>query len=123
MFFLNTDDNALTGNDRFSMTRFMEVVKNQYDPFWSYLINNIRMIPSAGSYLIGVEEGRAELLSYNLYGTTAFWWFLLLYNRKICPFDIKRGEYVKYPSRNHIDDFYMHLRDMQSKHSPNIRYI
>lgn len=123
MFFLNTIDGNDTGNQKFAMSRFMEIVKDQYDPFWSYMINKIRIIPSAGSYQIGEEEHRAELLSYNLYGVTTFWWFLLLYNRKICPFDLTRGEYIKYPSRSHIDDFYMYLREMQATHSPNTRYI
>lgn len=118
MYFLNLDSDT---DYKFDMSRFMQYT-TQYDPFWSYLINNIKKIPYTGQYRIDQEEGRAELLSYNLYQTTKLWWFLLLYNDKICPFDLKRGEYIYYPTLNAIDNFYMDLRSLQSTNN-NKKYF
>lgn len=120
MFFINTDTDSTI--DKFDMSRFMDY-QNHYDPFWSYLFNKIQLLPAQGSYRIDTEEGRPELLSYNLYETTKYWWLLLVYNRKICPFDLKQGEYIKYPSIITIDRVYMYLRDLQSEHNKNVRYL
>lgn len=120
MFFLNLD--SPESSYKYDMSRFMELV-SQYDPISSYLINNIRKLPYIKSYKIEAEEGRADLLSYNLYGTTKFWWLLLLYNRKVCPFDLKRGEYIKYPSMMTLDDFYVELRALQGKNTNLIKYF
>lgn len=122
MFFLNTSTEQNETGDKFDISRFMEL-QQHYDPFWSYLLNKIHLVPAQGSYRIDQEEGRPELLSYNLYETIKYWWLLLVYNRKVCPFDLKQGEYIKYPSIINIDRVYMHLRDLQAQHNSNTRYI
>lgn len=53
----------------------------------------------AYSYVKTYEYARPDLISYRLYGTTAYWWFIMWFNGFCDPWhDIVPDTIVKYPS-------------------------
>ena len=108
MFFLDFDNkNNLR---RYDMSRFMQWTGECYDPLSSFFMKRILNMGTATHYEVTQEENRADLLSYNIYGDTDYWWILLLFNGILCPFNIPSGTIIKVPSIEEISEIYTSLR-------------
>lgn len=48
-------------------------------------------------------EGRLDLISHHVYGTSKYWWILVLANDIVDPFDdVVEGMILRYPSRTRL---------------------
>lgn len=105
MFYIDLDTNTA---DRFDLAKFLDFTDDGiFDPLNSYLLYQIPLLPSIGTYTIRKEENRPDLLSYTLYGDTQYWWIILWYNSLYKPEDLKVGVKINYPSLNNIEQLYM----------------
>jgi hypothetical protein len=111
-FFLNFDYES---EDRFDPARFMEYLTDNYDPLTSSLFENVTNLRSGGFYRIQGEENRPDILSFNIYGDTQYWWILILYNGLESYADLKIGDEIQFPASDALDDFYFNLKVQQNK--------
>lgn len=82
------------------LARKSSIVIDKYgvDPLKDLTHFSIGEIENYTTYTISEdEEYNAPLLSYNAYGSTAFWWVLMNYNGMVSMFDIKTGTVIKIP--------------------------
>lgn len=94
--------------DRFDLAKFMKFDDDGvFDPLNSYMLYQIPLLTAVGSYTIRKEAERPDLLSYNLYGDTQYWWVLMWYNSMYKPQDLKVGTTITYPSLNSLEQLYM----------------
>ena len=76
----------------------------EYLGFW----NGVFVFPSGTDGLLVIQskyDNRPDLLSYDLYGTTAYWWIFTLYNQdKIQDpiYDLKAGMTIRYPNKQNL---------------------
>ena len=77
----------------------------RYIPYFTYLRNyiiptevvvSLRQLPAEGAVTVD-QDYRIDQIAYKLYGETAYWWVLLIYNSKT-PFEIKKDVILNYPS-------------------------
>ncbi len=111
MFYLNTTE-VFTG-DRFSIGRFVNFQDGLYDFLDSAFLYELKELPVFGVKQIITEEGRPDLLSYNIYETVDLWWILLHYNDLVSPDDLKYGMAIRYPSIEDIE-FLIHKLKLRS---------
>lgn len=98
--------------ERFDMGRFMEFTDNS-DPLTSAFLDAIPDLPQGGSYEVTTEEGRPELLAFNIYGDTQYWWVLLAYNRKRDYRDFHTGDTIVFPTADAVENAYFTLLSQQ----------
>lgn len=111
MFFLNLD---LETDERFDISKFFDIT-NGFDPLTSYTLDQLKKLPVKGNYAISGEDGRPDLVSYRIYGSTQYWWLLMFYNDKINIEDIKTSDILYYPSLDDLENFYFSLKIKQTK--------
>ena len=111
MFFINLNDTFL---ERFDMAKFMEYHEDTYDILTSYMISNVKKLNEIGQYTVSVEEQRADLISFNIYGDTQYWWILMLYNDIFDPSEILSGFVFKFPSLSDLEDLLFSLKSLES---------
>ena len=86
MFYLDLDTNF---TDRFDLAKFLEFTADGvFDPLNSYMLYQLPLLSPIGSYVIRKEENRPDLLSYNIYSDTQYWWVLMWYNSLYKPEDL-----------------------------------
>lgn len=104
MFYLDQETKTV---DRFDLAKFMDYTDDGiFDPLNSYMLLQIPNLSCIGQYIIRKEEKRPDLLSYNLYGDTQYWWVLMWYNHIMKPQDLTVGLTIKYPSLNSLEQLY-----------------
>lgn len=100
--------------DKFSLGRFVEFDTsiNFYDPTTSLLIEKIMLLPKSGEYILDKwrTDGRIDIISYDIYGTTRLWWVLLFYNGIYSFYDVKRGTTLSYPSMSSVENLILSLK-------------
>ncbi len=70
---------------------------------WTTYSTNIKNVPAKLLVLPAGFEGRPDLLSYEVYGTTDYWWVICLANDIIDPFEqFKAGKQIKVPVFDNI---------------------
>jgi len=105
MFYI---DNDTVTTDKYDMAKFMEFGEDGvFDSLSSYMLYQIPMLPIAGYYTLRTEENRPDMLAFNIYGDTQYWWVLMWYNNFLKPQDLKVGVKIKYPSMSAIEQLYM----------------
>jgi hypothetical protein len=104
MFYLNEDVRV---SSRYDMIKFFEMNKDNLDPLTSFYAENIKRLPYVGEYTVIKEVKRPDLLSYNIYGSTQYWWILLLYNDLSGVNDLVAGAQIRYPSHSTIEELYV----------------
>ena len=105
MFYI---DNETATTDKYDLAKFMEFGEDcVFDCLNSYMLYQIPKLPAVGYYTIRREVNRPDLLSYNLYGDTQYWWIILWYNNMVKPQDLKAGIVIKYPSLSNVEQLYM----------------
>ena len=111
-FFINLD---IDPKERFDMSRFMRWDCDVFDPIASHMISEIKNLESGGNYTAEGEDFRPDLISNKIYGTTEYWWILLLYNDKLSFNDLQHGDELEFPSVQEIEDLYFRLKINQNK--------
>ena len=104
MFYI---DNDLDLAEKFDYTKFMERIDDVYDPLNSYMLYAIPKLPLSGYYTITTQEKRPDLISYELYGDTQYWWIILWYNHLSNPMQLVTGLTIGYPNINNLEALYM----------------
>ena len=110
LFFTNLDYDS---EDRYDFAKFMRFTDN-FDPITSTMINEVQSLEQEGSLLVRGEESRPDLISYEVYGTTQYWWLLLLYNQISYTENFKSGDVIKYPSLDSIEELYFSLKSRET---------
>lgn len=110
MYFI---DDKTEYNLRYDPAKFIEFIDEAYDILNSYLFREINNLPVNGFVEVQGEEGRPDLLSYNIYKSTEYWFILLLYNNKVDVSDIKTGDKIYYPSIDSLNDLYFNLKSRE----------
>ena len=65
---------------------------------WATYARTIKTAPSKLAVVPAGCEGRADLLSYRIYGTSDYWWVICVANNIIDPFEqLKAGRQIRVP--------------------------
>jgi hypothetical protein len=111
-FFIDLDKES---NQRFGMGRFMLFDDDVFEPITSHLLESVVALESGGQYTVAGDDFRPDQVSNKIYGTTEFWWIILVYNGKISFNDIQHGDELNYPPIQAIEDLYFSLKINQNK--------
>lgn len=104
MFYLN---NSLNTPTRYDIAKFIKFDGDVFNSLDAFFAANLYKLPSIGNYTIVAEAQRPDLLSYNLYGSTQYWWALMWYNNIIDITELSSGLTISYPSYSSIEDLYV----------------
>ena len=111
MFYINTD---LESKERYDMAKFSEYLTDNFDILNSYFVHKLKSLAEFGQYAVQAEEERAELISFKIYGSTQYWWLLLLYNDLTAWEQLTAGLTLKYPSITSLEDLYFSLNTLEN---------
>ena len=100
---------------RFDMARFMLYDDDVFEPISSHVYENIKELPSGGQYTVKGDDFRPDQVSFKIYGTTEFWWILLIYNEKLSFQELQHGDELNFPSVQSLEDLYFKLKINQNK--------
>ena len=104
MFYLNEE---LSTPTRYDMIKFFNFDKDNIDCLTSFYATYLTKLQYVGEYTVIKEVKRPDLLSYNLYGSTQYWWILMWYNSLLNIDDLSSGLVIRYPSHSAIEDLYV----------------
>lgn len=103
----------MPSNNRYDMSKFMQFDTDSYNILDSYLCSQVKKLPYSGALAVTTQVNRPDLISYDIYGHTQYWWLLMLYNDYTSPYDLTSGALVKYPNLNSIENLYFTLSTKQ----------
>ena len=99
---------------RYNISNFVKFDKiiGDYDIIGNKILaSSIKEIPEDGiKATLSSPMLRLDALSYELYGTTALWWLLAIYNDVVDLYSTSVTE-VKYPSLSSIESWYFTNRE------------
>ena len=111
MFYLDIETKTV---DKYDMAKFLELDEEcNFNPMNSYFLYQIPKLPAVGYYTVRKEVNRPDLLSYNIFGSTQYWWIIMWYNNMLKPQDLKPGIRIKYPSISSIEQLYVNANLQQ----------
>ena len=105
-FFINLEKES---ESRFEITKFFNYTDN-HDPLTSFLYSELKSVPLEGYFKVRGQEGRPDLVSFEIYTDTQYWWVLMLYNDIQKVDQITEGMDLKYPSISALEDLYFSLK-------------
>ena len=111
MFFI---DETLESVNRYNVRKFCDFSEGLYDDMSSYFFEELRNIPSQGTYKIMVAECRPDIYSRDIYGTTMYWRLLLFYNDIVNLNQLTLGTILQYPSIADIESLYFRLKPLKA---------
>ncbi len=111
-FYFNFD---VESDERFVMEKFIEKDLDFFDVYNSNFLFLINEIKEYGEFKVTNEERRIDLISYNIYGSTQFWWMLLEYNDIVDQFAISKGDVLKFFDLSDLESKYHFLQKEQHK--------
>lgn len=103
MFYIN---NEIETDVRFDTIKFFNFNVDNIDPLDSYFISNIQKLPATGTYTIVSEDKRPDLVSYQLYEDTQYWWILMIYNKILDISEFSAGTDIVYPDKSLLETLY-----------------
>lgn len=108
MFYL---DNETKTQDKYDMAKFLDFDESgTFDCLNSYMLYALPNLPSAGYYTLTTSDvNRPDMLSFNIYGRTQYWWILMHYNSLSHPSDLKLGLTISFPSLGTIEQLYLNM--------------
>jgi len=110
MFFI---DLTVQSDERFDLAKFMRFVSGEgYDPLDSYFLRELPNLQSRGQYSVQNEAKRPDLISYRFYGTTNYWWIVMLYNNILSVEELIAGTVLEIPSEEDISRLFFRLRPL-----------
>jgi hypothetical protein len=105
MFYINLDLNT---KEKYNPINFLNIQDfDVYDTINSYMFYYIPLLPLYKTYRVTVEEGRPDLISYEVYKDTQYWWVILLYNSLCSVNEVKKGMMLGYPLLEDIEQLYL----------------
>jgi len=72
----------------------------------------LKDLPPEGIFPVKHHLLRIDQISFEIYGSTRYWWILLFYNDLIDPWDVPTGTDIRYPPTSGIEQLYF---DLQAK--------
>jgi len=93
MYFFNNKSDSST---KFAIENFVEFKEGTFDPINSEIMDQIKTLKEVGVTIVTTEEMRPDLISFKIYGSTQYWFLLLLYNDIIDFTDLKLGDTIRY---------------------------
>lgn len=113
-FFINLSKDY---DERFTPGKFMEFLTDNYDPLTSHVLNSIKDLKPKGKVTVQGTDFRPDVLSFQIYSDTQYWWVLMIYNSFLTIDDIINGEEVKYPDIGDLEDLYYDLKIKQGNNA------
>jgi hypothetical protein len=111
-FFLNTE---IEDVERFDLMKFMLYDCDVYDPMTSDILDNFQSLEAGGQFRVEGDDGRPDIISDKIYGSTQYWWAILLYNGFQSFNDIVHAQELRYPALSDVEDFYFNLKVRQNQ--------
>lgn len=99
--------------ERFDLSRFMEYTDN-HDPLTAAFFDDILAMPLEGYFVVQGEEARPDVIAHKLYGSTQYWWIVMMYNSLTDVNEIQSGISLRYPSLSSVEDAYFSLKSRQT---------
>lgn len=112
IFFFKFD---VESDERFVMEKFYEADEDTFDIYNSNFLNTIKELARFGEYIVTNEEQRIDVISYEIYGSTQYWWMLLEYNDIVDQFSIKKGDIINFFDLESLEGKYHWLQKEQHK--------
>lgn len=110
MFFINK---SVTTQQRYDLQRFIERLDGAYEFINSYIIAKVQDLKIIGMFTIRNAPYRPDLISYEIYGDTQYWPFLMEYNHILELEELKIGTQINYFSLEELEDIYLTLTSKQ----------
>jgi len=110
MYYINIEDNFLT---RFDLAKFLNYENNCYDVLTSYVLENICDLSIFETNRLQVEEQRPDLISWNTFDTTQYWWVIMLFNNFIFLDELVDNVKYNIPSLSELEDMYFSLKSLE----------
>lgn len=110
MYYIN--DNLNT-EKRYDMAKFLDCPIDSLTMLDSYFIKKLTSLPYSGAITVTTQAYKPDLLSYDIYGETDYWWIILLYNGLLSPLDLEPGLNVRFPSLGSLENIYFTLSTQQ----------
>lgn len=110
MFYINTDREFKT---RYDLAKFMEWNNNCYDVLTSYFLENMPELEVLSTNIVTVEEQRPDLISFNVYGNTQYWWILMNFNAFVSIDEFINSVDYNIPSISSLEDMYFSLKSLE----------
>lgn len=107
MFYINLENESEV---RYDLARLTKFSSNVYDVSQSYFHQQIPTLTLGGYYSITEEEYKPDLLSYRIYGSTQYWWILMIYNGLLSNEDFISGMTIRFPLKASLEDLYFSLK-------------
>ncbi len=82
-----------------------------YDSLTADFIDHISDLSEFGHVEVTSEVQDLPLLSFQIYGTSDYWWVLMMYNEFMSPEEVVSGVRLKYPALGDLDKLYFELRN------------
>jgi len=110
MFFFDPD---VESADRYDLSKFMAWREDTYDFLDSLFLEQLRLIPHRGEFIIQNEERRPDLIAWKVYRDVRYWWLILHYNDIPDHEELLSGMVLKLPSISDVEDLYFRLRALE----------
>lgn len=115
-FFIDTTDND---KERYDLGNFMLFDEDFFDVFTSNALDEIPKLPIGGRIVVAGDDFRPDAISYKIYGSTQYYWVILVYNRIQSVNDIENGQELLYPTIGALEDYLFGLNVQQSESDRN----
>lgn len=110
MFFIN--DNLNTAK-RYDMAKFLNCPTDSLTMLDSYFVKKLTELSYSGTITVTSQVHKPDLLSYDIYGETTYWWILMLYNGLKSPLELEAGLNIRFPSLSSLENIYFTLSTQQ----------
>jgi hypothetical protein len=111
-FFINT---ALEDVERFDLSKFMLYDVDVFDPVTANIFADIKDLPAGGQYTVQGKDRRPDLISFDIYGTTQYYWVIMVYNELQSFNDVVHSQELRFPSLSTLEDYFFNLKVQQNK--------
>ena len=111
-FFINVDRDTGVRTD---LSKFMLFDVDSYDVNTAQIFTLIRELPVSGEYTVQGQDGRPDLVSYEIYNDTQYWWVLLIYNGMTDTSEIVHADTLRFPDLQSLEDLFFSLKVNQTK--------
>lgn len=111
-YFVNTE---VEDTDRFDLSKFMLYDEDVYEVVTSNALATIPQLPVGGQFTVNGMERRPDLVSYEIYGSTQYYWVIMVYNGLQSFNEIVHAQELRYPSLATLEDFFFNLKVQQNQ--------
>jgi len=104
--FCSLEEDVFDIMDSFLFEKVSAIYKRQFD---------VKDLAVDGVYEVTTQEYRPDIISYEIYGDTQYWWLLMDFNNIIDIFSIVTGVQIQYFSLSELEDIYFSLNGLQKE--------